>query len=86
MARTPLDPRSDARYISVKRLLELIEAERPHIPHHVFYRVAVDDVLQRGELAEIQELLKGAREVKAQYGDLDGVIKKLEVAAKKVQG
>jgi hypothetical protein len=48
--------------------------------------VAVDDVLQRGELAEIQELLKGAREVKAQYGDLDGVIKKLEVAAKKVQG
>lgn len=54
MARPPLDPRSDARYISVKRLLELIEAERPHIPHHVFYRVAVDDVLQRGELAEIQ--------------------------------
>jgi hypothetical protein len=55
-------------------------------PNRVFYRVAVDDVLHRGEHAEIQELLKGAREVKAHYGDLDGLIAKLEGAAKKAQG
>jgi hypothetical protein len=55
-------------------------------PGRVFYRVAVDDVLRRGELVEIQALLKGARDVKTHYGDLDGLIAKLEGAAKKVQG
>ena len=54
-------------------------------PGRVFYRPAVDDVLQRGELAEIQALIKGARDVKAKYGDIDGLIKALEAAAKKAQ-
>lgn len=54
-------------------------------PGRVFYRVAVDDVLQRGELAEIQTLIQGARDVKAQYGDIDGLIRELEAAAKKAQ-
>jgi hypothetical protein len=31
-------------------------------------------------------MIKGAREVKAKHGDLDGLIAKLEVAAKKAQG
>ena len=47
--------------------------------------VAVDDVLKRGELAEIQALIKGARDVKAKYGDIDGLISQLEAAAKKAQ-
>ena len=37
-------------------------------------------------LIRFQELLKGARAVKAQHGDLDGLITKLEAAAKKAQG
>ncbi|MBV8686255.1 MAG: hypothetical protein JOZ90_09485 [Alphaproteobacteria bacterium] len=52
-------------------------------PGRVFYRPAVDDILHRGEVAEIQALLKGAKEVKAQYGGLDGLIQHLEAAAKK---
>ncbi|HEX5759465.1 MAG TPA: hypothetical protein VF121_09750 [Thermoanaerobaculia bacterium] len=54
-------------------------------PGRVFYRPAVDDILQRGELAEIQALLQGARDVKAKYGDLDGLIRELEAATKKAQ-
>lgn len=54
-------------------------------PSHVFYRVAVDDVLRNGELADIRVLLKGAKDVKAKYGNLDGLIKQLEAAAKKAQ-
>ena len=76
MARQPLA----TQYLTLQRLRDLLD------PGRVFYRPAVDDVLQRGELAEIQELLKGAREVKAQYGDLDGLIAKLESATKKAQG
>jgi hypothetical protein len=54
-------------------------------PGRVFYRPAVDDVLQRGELAEIQQLIKGAKDVKAKYGDIDGLVRHLEAAAKKAQ-
>ena len=68
-----------SQFLTLKRLRDLLD------PGRVFYRPAVDDVLQRGEVAEIQELLKGAREVKAQYGDLDGLIAKLESAAKEAQ-
>jgi hypothetical protein len=54
-------------------------------PGLVFYRPAVDEVLKRGEIVEIRALIKGARDIKAKYGDLDGLISKLEAAAKKVQ-
>jgi len=54
-------------------------------PGRVFYRPAVDDAIKRGELAEIQALIKGARDVKAKYGDLDGLINQLEAAAKKAR-
>jgi hypothetical protein len=54
-------------------------------PGLVFYRPAVDEVIKRGELVQIKELLKGARDVKAKYGDIDGLISKLEIAAKKAQ-
>ena len=54
-------------------------------PGRVFYRPAVDDAIKRGELAEIQALIKGARDVQAKYGDLNGLIRELEAAAKKAQ-
>ena len=54
-------------------------------PSLVFYRVAVRDTIQRGELADIQVLLQGAKEVKAEWGDLDGLIKDLEIAAKRAK-
>jgi hypothetical protein len=65
--------------LTLERLVKLLD------PGRVFYRPAVDDVLKRGELAEIQALIKGARDVKAKYGDIDGLISKLEAAAKKAQ-
>ncbi|HYK04653.1 MAG TPA: DUF1843 domain-containing protein [Thermoanaerobaculia bacterium] len=65
--------------LTLERLVKLLD------PGRVFYRVAVDDVIKRGELAEIQTLIQGARDVKAKYGDIDGLIKQLEVAAKKAQ-
>ena len=55
-------------------------------PGLVFYRPAVDDILRRGELAEIRALLKGARAAKTKFGDLDGLIARLEGAVKKAQG
>lgn len=73
----PQSPKT--QFLTLERLHKLFD------PSRVFYRVAVDDVLHRGDLAEIHELLKGAREVKAQYGDLDGLIAKLESATKKAQ-
>lgn len=65
--------------LTLDRLVKLLD------PGRVFYRVAVDDVVKRGELAEIQTLIQGARDVKAKYGDIDGLIKHLEAAAKKAQ-
>jgi hypothetical protein len=65
--------------LTLERLHKLLD------PGRVFYRVAVDDVLQRGEHAEIQALIQGARDVKAKYGDIDGLIRELEAAAKKAQ-
>jgi len=65
--------------LTLERLAKLLD------PGRVFYRVAVDDVLKRGELAEIQALIKGAQDVKAKYGDIDGLVRALETAAKKAQ-
>lgn len=75
MATSPLSRQA----LTLDRLLKLLD------PGRVFYRVAVDDVIKRGELSEIQALIKGARDVKAKFGSLDGLIKELETAAKKAQ-
>jgi hypothetical protein len=69
-----------AQALTLQRLRDLLD------PGRVFYRPAVDDVLSRGEHAEIQALLQGARDVKTKYGDLDGLIKTLETAARKAGG
>jgi hypothetical protein len=55
-------------------------------PGLVFYRPAVDDILKRGNLAEIKTLIRGAKLAKTKFKDFDGLIAKLETAAKKVQG
>ncbi len=68
-----------AQALTLDRLVKLLD------PGRVFYRPAVDDIIKRGELSEIQALIKGAKDVKAKYGDLDGLITKLEAAAKKAQ-
>ena len=73
------NPPFSKQVLTLDRLHKLLD------PGRVFYRVAVDDVLKRGELAEIQALIKGAQDVKAKYGDLDGLIRTLEAAAKKAQ-
>ncbi len=65
--------------LTLDRLHKLLD------PGRVFYRVAVEDTLARGERAEIEALIQGAREVKAQFGNLDGLIEHLEAAAKKAQ-
>ena len=65
--------------LTQQRLRDLLD------PGRVFYRPVVDDVLQRGERFEIDALLQGARDVKAKFGDLDGLIRTLEAAAKKAQ-
>ena len=54
-------------------------------PGRVFYRPVVDDVISSGNLAEINELIKGAKAVQAKYGDIAGLIKQLEAAARKAQ-
>jgi len=55
-------------------------------PGLVFYRPALDDILKRGNLAEIKALLRGAKAAKTKFKDFDGLIAKLESATKKVQG
>ena len=65
--------------LTLEKLLRLLD------PGRVFYRPAVDDVLKRGELADIQAMIKGVRDAKAKYGDFDSLINKLESAAKKAQ-
>ena len=55
-------------------------------PGLVFYRPAVDDILRRGNLAEMKALLRGAKAAKTKFKDFDGLIAKLDSAVKKVQG
>jgi hypothetical protein len=65
--------------LKLEKILKIID------PGRVFYRPVVDETIKRGELAEIETLIKGARGVKAKYGDIDGLIKALETAAEKVR-
>jgi hypothetical protein len=71
--------RLSAEALTLQKIRQLID------PGRVFYRPAVDEVIKRGERSEIQALIKGAKDVKAKYGSIDGLIKELETAAKKVQ-
>jgi hypothetical protein len=54
-------------------------------PGLVFYRPAVDDVLKRGDIAEMKALITGAKAAKTRFKDFDGLITRLQTAVKKVQ-
>lgn len=72
-----------------KRQIQALSLERLHRlldPGRVYYRPVVFDILQRGELAELKALVVGAQELKAEYGDFDGLIKAAELAARKSAG
>lgn len=73
MATSPVSKEA----LTLERLVKLLD------PGRVFYRPAVDDAIKRGEVSELQAMIKGARDLKAKYGDIDGVITQLEAAVKK---
>lgn len=55
-------------------------------PGLVFYRPAVDDILKRGDIAEMKALIRGAKSIQTRFGDIDGLVAKLQATVKKVQG
>ncbi len=63
--------------LTLERLHRLID------PGRVYYRPVVFDIFERGEIAEIRALITGAEELKAEFGDFDGLIKAAQVAARK---
>jgi hypothetical protein len=69
-----------------KRKIQTLSLERLHRlldPGRVYYRPVVFDIFERGDLAELKALVVGAQELKAEYGDFDGLIKAAELAARK---
>jgi hypothetical protein len=55
-------------------------------PPRKFYMVAVREVLQRGDPAEIADLLKGAQEMQKEFGDIGAVITRLKEAQRSAKG
>lgn len=64
--------------LSLDRLHRLLD------PGRVYYRPVVFDILERADIAELKALVVGAKELKAEYGDFDGLIKAAEAASRKV--
>jgi hypothetical protein len=67
-----------AQSLSLERLHKLLD------PGRVYYRPVVFDILDRADIAELKALIVGAKELKAEYGDFDGLIKAAEAASRKV--
>ncbi len=72
-------PKIQREALTLHRLRDLLD------PGRVYYRPVVFDILQRGDFAEIQGLVKGAQELKAESGDFDGLIKAAEGAMRQAQ-
>ena len=72
-------PKIQLQALTLQRLHHLLD------PGRVYYRPVVFDILQRADIAELEALVVGARELKAEYGDLDGVIKAAEGALRKAK-
>jgi hypothetical protein len=72
-------PKIQLQALTLQRLHHLLD------PGRVYYRPVVFDILQRADVAELNALIVGARELKAEYGDLDGVIKAAEGALRKAK-
>lgn len=65
--------------LTLERLHRLID------PGRVYYRPVVFDILKRADVAELSALVTGAKELKAEYGDFDGLVKAAEGALRKAQ-
>ncbi|PZN93066.1 MAG: hypothetical protein DCF31_13835 [Alphaproteobacteria bacterium] len=72
-------PKIQAQALSLERLWKLLD------PGRVYYRPVVFDILQRADAAELKALVVGAQELKAEYGDFDGLIKAAEAAGRKAR-
>ena len=72
-------PKVQREALTLQRLHHLLD------PGRVYYRPVVFDILQRADAAELKALIVGAQEMKAEYGDLDGVIKAAEGALRKAK-
>ena len=73
-------PKIQLQALTLQRLHHLLD------PGRVYYRPVVFDILQRADITELNALIVGAKELKAEYGDLDGVIKAAEGALRKAKG
>lgn len=72
-------PKVQREALTLQRLRDLLD------PGRVYYRPVVFDILQRADTVELQALIKGARDLKAEYHDFDGIIKAAEGALNKAQ-
>ncbi len=72
-------PKVQLQALTLQRLHHLLD------PGRVYYRPVVFDILQRADIAELNALIVGAKELKAEYGDLDGIVKAAEGALRKAQ-
>jgi hypothetical protein len=70
-------PKRQQQVLSLDRLHRLLD------PGRVYYRPVVFDILQSRDLSQLKALIVGAQELKAEYGDFDGLIKAAELAARK---
>lgn len=73
-------PKTQVQALTLARLRDLLD------PGRVYYRPVVFDILKRAEVAELKGLIAGARELKTEYGDFDGMIKAAEGALRKAGG
>lgn len=67
---------------------QYLTLERLHLmfdPSMVYYRPVVDHIINQGEIAELNALIAGAKALKAQYKDFDGLINAAEIASRKAQ-
>ncbi|MES2055358.1 MAG: hypothetical protein V4564_05395 [Pseudomonadota bacterium] len=72
-------PKLQREALTLHRLRDLLD------PGRVYYRPVVFDILQRADVAELKALVAGVKDLKKEYGDLDGIIKAAEGALRKAQ-
>ncbi|QNQ08441.1 hypothetical protein [Sphingomonas alpina] len=73
-------PKLQREALTLARLRDLLD------PGRVYYRPVVFDILQRADATELKALVAGVKDLKAEYGDLDGIIKAAEGALRKAKG
>ncbi|MGH6615722.1 hypothetical protein [Sphingomonas sp.] len=73
-------PKLQREALTLARLRDLLD------PGRVYYRPVVFDILQRADVTELKALVAGVKDLKAEYGDLDGIIKAAEGALRKAKG